>query len=400
MRNPLNPAHADEMTITHLEQQASGLTLHWSDGHGSFFHSVWLRDCCYCDLCGDSYSSKRFVTPCDIPADIGIEKAGIETDGRLSIRWQPDGHESSYDPLWLRQNCYDEDSRKARFQQPVIWHSDIAVAIPSVPLAAARDDEHQRMALYRKLRDFGFVRVTDGQAAAGGVEAVAKLIGDLGESAYTPIFDLSPASAIKTMGNTHKAVAPHTDEAFRYAPPGINILGCVRPAAVGGESILVDGFYIAERLRNENPEAFDLLCRYGQSFNRIHPGELDQRSRHRMITLDDRDEVIGIRVHTRAAGPLDLPSGLVEPFYAAHRAFCELMTAPENQLQFQLQAGEAIMFDNHRVLHARAEFQGSERFLQICNVARETFHERLRLLAAKLDFDDEANAVLTAGVCA
>ncbi len=35
---------------------------------------------------------------------------------------------------------------------------------------------------------------------------MAKLIGDLGESAYTPIFDLSPSSAIKTMGNTHKAV--------------------------------------------------------------------------------------------------------------------------------------------------------------------------------------------------
>jgi alpha-ketoglutarate-dependent taurine dioxygenase len=76
------------------------------------------------------------------------------------------------------------------------------------------------------------------------------------------------------------------------------------------------------------------------------------------------------------------------------------MTAPENQLQFQLQAGEAIIFDNHRVMHARTEFQDQERFLQICNVARETFHERLRLLAAKLDFNDEANAVLTAGVCA
>jgi gamma-butyrobetaine dioxygenase len=335
-----------------------------------------------------------------MPADIGIEKAGIGPEGQLSIRWQPDRHESSYDPRWLRQNRYDDDARKARFQQPVLWNSDIAAAIPSVPLAAARDDEQQRMTLYRKLRDFGCVRVTDARAEAGGVEAVAKLIGDLGESAYTPIFDLSPSSAIKTMGNTHKAVAPHTDEAFRYAPPGINILGCVRPAAVGGESILVDGFYIAERLKKENAEAFDLLCRYGQNFNRIHPGELDQRSRHRMITLDDRGEVIGIRVHTRAAGPLDLPTGLVEPFYAAHRAFCELMTAPENQLQFQLQAGEAIIFDNHRVMHARAEFQDPTRFLQICNVARETFHERLRLLAAKLDFNDEANAVLTAGVCA
>lgn len=399
MVNTNSHKQSGDPDIAHIEQQANGLTLRWSDGHRSFFHAIWLRDCCYCNLCGDSYSSKRFVTPGDIPLDICIGNTGIDPLGRLSIRWQPDGHESCYDPHWLRQNCYDDDSRKVRFQQPVLWSSDIAAAIPSVALAAAQEDELRRLDLYRKLRDFGLVRVTDGRAEAGGVEAVAKLIGDLGESAYTPIFDLSPSSAVKTMGNTHKAVAPHTDEAFRYAPPGINILGCVRPAAVGGESIFVDGFYIAERLKNENPEAFDLLCQYGQSFNRVHPGELDQRSRHRMITLDDRGEVTGIRVHTRAAGPLDLPADLIEPFYAAHRAFCKLMTAPENQLQFQLQAGEAVMFDNHRVMHARAEFQDSERFLQICNVARETFHERLRLLAAKLDFNDEANAILTAGVC-
>ena len=387
-----------ELMISQLQPQADGLVLRWSDGHQSFFHAVWLRDCCYCESCGDSYSSKRFVIPSDIPADIQIDKAEINSSGDLTIRWQPDKHESRYSPGWLRQNCYDDVTRQARFHQPVLWQSKIVDSIPSVELAAAQNDEQQLMELYRKLRDFGFVRVTGGQAVAGGVEAVAKLIGDLGESAYTPIFDLSPSSAVKTMGNTYRAVMPHTDEAFRYGPPGINILGCVQPATCGGETILVDGFYVAERLKNENRNAFDLLCHYGQTYNRIHPGELDQRSRQRMIALDDRGEVIGIRVHTRSAGPMDLPVDLVKPYYAAHREFCALMTAPENQLQFQLQAGEAVMFDNHRVMHARTEFEDRRRFLQICNVGRETFHERLRLLAAKLEYTDEANMVLAAGM--
>ena len=56
------------------------------------------------------------------------------------------------------------------------------------------------------------------------------------------------------------------------------------------------------------------------------------------------------------------------------------------------------MFDNHRVLHARAEFRDPRRFLQICNVGRETFHERLRLLAAELGYEDEANQVLASGM--
>jgi hypothetical protein len=176
MLNTDSHKQSGDLDITHLEQQANGLTLHWSDGHQSFFHAIWLRDCCYCDLCGDSYSSKRFVTPGDIPLDIRIGNAGIDPLGRLSISWQPDGHESCYDSSWLRQNCYDDASRKARFQQPVLWSSDIAAAIPSVELVAAQEDESELLSMYRKLRDFGLVRVTAGRAEAGGVEPGLLLI--------------------------------------------------------------------------------------------------------------------------------------------------------------------------------------------------------------------------------
>ena len=388
----------DRPSIISVERHADAVTVDWSDGHSSLFHHVWLRDCCYCASCGDSYSSKRFIVPCDVPIDVNPATIEIMESGELGITWDHDGHESRYDPQWLRRNCYDDEMRAARFQQPILWDSAIGKDIPRISYEAASIDETQLLDLYRKLRDFGFVVVTGGSTRANGVEAVANLIGDLGDSAYTQIFDLSPSSSIKTMGNTQRAVPPHTDEAFRYSPPGINVLGCVRPAADGGESVLVDGFYVACRLRNENPIAFELLCRYHQSFNRIHPGSLDQRNRQRMIELDDRDEVIGIRFHTRSAGPLDLPADLIKSYYSAHQALCDLMMSAGNQVRFQLQAGESLLFDNHRVLHARTEFSDPERFLQICNVARETFHERLRLLAEKLGFPAEADMVLAAGV--
>jgi alpha-ketoglutarate-dependent taurine dioxygenase len=336
--------------------------------------------------------------PSQIADDTRIGKAEIDAQGNLSIHWHPQDHASCYQARWLRQNCYDDASRLERFHQPCLWRAGLGDSIPSVDFSAAQGDDRQRMELYRKLRDFGLVRITGGSAEAGAVEAVAQLIGGLGESAYTPIFDLSPSSPVKTMGNTQKEVVPHTDEAFRYSPPGINVLGCLRAAEDGGESILVDGFAVADQLRQENPVAFDLLCRYGQTFNRIHPGHLDQRARQRMIALDDRGEITGIRVHTRAAGPLNLQRDLVEPYYRAHQAFCHMMMSHEFQLRFQLGAGESVMFDNHRVLHARAEFNDARRFLQICNVSRETFHERLRLLAAELGFDAEANQVLAAGM--
>ena len=62
-------------------------------------------------------------------------------------------------------------------------------------------------------------------------------------------------------------------------------------------------------------------------------------------------------------------------------------------------AGDAIVFDNHRALHARSEFSDRRRYMQICGVTREKFHESFRLLAARLGDIESSNLVLRAGAC-
>ncbi|XP_016334478.1 gamma-butyrobetaine dioxygenase-like [Sinocyclocheilus anshuiensis] len=51
----------------------------------------------------------------------------------------------------------------------------------------------------------------------------------------------------------------HTDYPALHHPPGVQFLHCVRQAAQGGESEVVDGFHMAEQLRREDPEAFNIL---------------------------------------------------------------------------------------------------------------------------------------------
>ena len=87
-----DPAGQDVTRIEAVEPGAEGLTLAWTDGHRSFFHYLWLRDCCYCESCGDSYSSKRFLTPLDVPLDIAAQATQIDAQGDLEIIWRPDGH--------------------------------------------------------------------------------------------------------------------------------------------------------------------------------------------------------------------------------------------------------------------------------------------------------------------
>ena len=69
-----------------------------------------------------------------------------------------------------------------------------------------------------------------------------------------------------------------------------------------------------------------------------------------------------------------------------------------NQARFKLEPGDTVLFDNHRVKHSRLGFSDPNRHMQICNVSRERFHQKLRFTAHHLGCRDEANQILAAGV--
>ena len=397
MRAMKAQASSSPLAFTGLSQRPKGLTVAWNDGFESFFHFIWLRDCCYCAECGDCYSSKRYLVPCDLSLGIGPRNVTTDRKGHLVIEWAPDGHRSRYEAGWLRDHCYDELSRRARRHKPVLWDGSLGGSLPALDFDEAAGSDGGRLELYRKLRDYGFVIVRNAMPEKGAAAGVARLIGDLDEATYGKVFDLTPSGRIPTLGNTTRSVPPHTDEPFRYTPPGICVLGCVRPADDGGDTILVDGFKLAKKMRDEAPDLFALLARKAQTFVRRHDGSLDLRSRAKTFVLDDEGQLSGVRIHTRSAGPMDLSAELVEAYYAAHHRLTVMMMAPENQVRVALGPGEAVVFDNHRVLHARTDFSDQRRLLQICSVAREGFHERLRLLADRLGLAEEARMVLPAG---
>ena len=338
------------------------------------------------------------ILPSDAPLNTAPESATLTEDGGLEILWRPDGHLSYYEAGFLRRFDYSQPNRAQRRHRPTLWDAGIAEDLPQADFRAVREDQEAALDLLRKVRDFGFVLVRGGPREPDGIVAHAALVGEMGEAAYGQIFDLSTKASVQTLGNTMLAVPPHTDEAYRAVPPGILVLFCVRPALAGGETVLVDGFQIAETLRREDPEAFALLARVRQPFHRIHDGTIDQRTRAPVLVLDDAGALVGFRFHTRTAAPLDLPAELIEPVYAANHRLSALMTAAENQVRFSLAPGEAVLFDNHRVMHSRRPFDDPERFLRICNVSRDSFHQRLRLLATELGYPEEADQVLAAGV--
>lgn len=383
-------------TTPGIEQHEDGITILWDTDHSSFYHYFWLRSACHCDLCGDSYTGSRRLHPSDVPID--IRPIAVTIDDQLKINWQPDQHASEYDFAWLREYAYDGEYRQPEWH-PRLWDGSLDPEQVSYNLDKVKQDQLAYLDFLRTLRDYGIAIMRCGTENPAGIENMASIIGEISDAAYSKVFDLKPDKNAHTYGNTTQVIPPHTDEAYLHTPTGILVLYCLYPAADGGESILVDGFQIATRLKEENPEAFKLLATCQQTYHRIVPESgMDFRTRTRALNVDERGNLVGFRFHPRSMAPNDLPGNLARLLHAANFALSELMLQQQNQLCFQLQAGDAVFFDNHRVMHSRKGFNDLKRHLQICNVSRDMFHQQLRLTARQQGFIEEANQYLPAGV--
>jgi gamma-butyrobetaine dioxygenase len=160
---------------------------------------------------------------------------------------------------------------------------------------------------------------------------------------------------------------PHTDNPYRDPVPTVQLLHCLSNAAAGGESGLVDGFHAAATLREQNPDAFELLARTPVTFRYVD-ASADLSAANPMIGLDALGRIKSIRVNNRSMRPLTgLAAERIPAFYAAYRAFAELLYRPQAQLNFRLEPGDSVVFDNTRALHARTGFTAAgDRHLQGC----------------------------------
>ena len=80
--------------------------------------------------------------------------------------------------------------------------------------------------------------------------------------------------------------------------------------------------------------------------------------------------------------PLDVDPSVMGAYYRALIEFSTRLNDPANAVQFRLQPGQAIVYDNQRILHGRSAFTAAagRRHLRLCTIDRDQFHSRLRLL--------------------
>ncbi|MHB8470944.1 MAG: 2-trimethylaminoethylphosphonate dioxygenase [Gaiellaceae bacterium] len=330
-------------------------------------HPLWLRDNCPCAECRHA-SGQRLLDTRSLPDDLAI----VSAEGTSVVF--SDGHESTFDPSWLREHAGEPRPPAQR-----LWGAEIQDSLP-----VARWDDV--VAGGQALRDWlsavdelGFAIVSGGPVESGAVTRAAELFGFVRETNYGRLFDVETVVNPTNLAFTGLGLGAHTDNPYRDPPPTLQLLHCLASSADGGESTLVDGFRVAADLPRADVE---LLARTPIRF-RYADAENDLQAETPVLTLDARGRVAGVRYNTRSAQPFRLPAAELGRYYEAYQRFGRMLEKPVYRIQFKLGAGDLFIVDNLRVLHGRTGYaaSGGERHLQGCYADRDGLLSRLAVLS-------------------
>ena len=346
----------------------SVVSLEFLDGTKARFHAIWLRDNALDADTRAPGNGQRLITIGDISADISVRSFEV-VNGDLSVTFDPEGKTVTFPAKWLAEHIYDrEDTKEFGRVAPGITTWERGIEAPSADWVAVHSNSAAKRDWLAAVAEFGFAKLTNGPTEPESLLKVADLFGYVRETNYGPYFEVRTEVNPTNLAYTGLGLQAHTDNPYRDPVPTLQILYCLENSAEGGDSIVVDGFRAAERLRAENPEGFALLAGYPARFEYKGSDGVCLRSRRPMIELSPDGELIGIRFNNRSSAPfVDVPFDKMEAYYAAYRQLGGYIDDPAMGVAFKLEPGESFIVDNTRVLHARTGYSGAgSRWLQGC----------------------------------
>ncbi len=356
------PAIDDAARIASLAHTADRLTIRWSDGRESPYPAIWLAD--NRPDRRDRPDGQRLFDAIDLPDGIAIRAAALVADGAVEVDLAGFDSPAGFAAAWLRAHALDPASRTERRRRPVLW--DSSLALPTGDYAAVAGDDAARTKWLRQVHDHGFGLLRGVPTEPGMVCKVVEIFGCVRETNYGRLFDVVAVEKAQNLAFTALSLGNHTDNPYREPVPQMQLLHCLEAASEGGESVVVDGFAAADRLRREAPDAFALLTRRAVPFRYVETGRVDLRAKAPLIELDADGDVAAVRYNNRSIAPFDLDPDEVEAFYDAYRRFGRLLHDPDLTVGFRLTPGDLFIVNNRRVLHGRRGFSAGRRWLQGC----------------------------------
>lgn len=365
-------------TIDRLTPATDRLHVAWSDGTTSEHLWLWLRDHSHdaATIHPDTHQRQLFTAG----VDPGLSSSRVSVvDDDVVVEWD-DGDASRLPVGFLRDHRRPGTTEDVDDDR-VLWDRDsIAAEWPEVRYDDVMQDDGAVAEWLRLVARFGFCITTGTPTTVEATEALARRVGYVRETIFGGMWDFQADLSKADTAYTNLELRPHTDGTYSQDAPGLQMLHCLAFDGTGGESTMVDGFRVAAQLRVAEPDLYDVLASVevpGQ-----YVGDGVHLMARRPILRHRSDGVLEqVSFNNADRAPFSLPADDMRTFYDAVRAFEVRLNDERLQWRRVNPPGDAMLFDNWRVLHGRLSYTG-HRHLCGCYVNREDFLSRRRMLAA------------------
>jgi len=359
----------------------NGLDVPLTDGETAYFNYYWLRDNCPSSF--DPETRERAFDVFGLDDAPKAASAAI-SNGHLEISWVGEAHVTRMPLGRLAAFAKGEKREDVANLARVAWHADHYNSI-------ARFAYDDLMADKTAIRDWSKAMLTDGVALLTGLPDTddalldtAGLIGHVRPSYFGQVFEVKTHIKPTNLAFTSAALPLHTDLPDEDLAPGIQFLHCRANSVEGGNSLFADGLAVAEDFRILYPEDFKLLVDTDVPYFCEHD-TFDMRARQRVIELDAHGNISGVTISQHHADVFDMPQTDLDRYYPAFCRFGQMMRDEKYLMRFRLNAGECIVFDNHRIVHGRAAYSATSgnRHLRGCYIDRGEMRSTYRVLSGE-----------------
>ncbi len=353
------------------------LTIDSIDFKNFAIHPLWLRERLNSEKYLDQNNYQRLYEPALLDPFIKFQNFLVE-DNFLKVEFT-DNTKGTFSLKSLIGDLHSKDI----IPEKKPWKNEFK-QLPIYDFNSLEEERYFSKLLF-DFQELGFVIVENTSIEEGTVIKFAEMFGPVRTTNFGKHFDVVSKPNANDLAYTSLGIKAHTDNPYRKPMPGIQILHCISNEAKGGDSSLVDGYAVAEYLKINEPEMYDILTTTNVLFKFVDK-DIILENYGKLIELDDH----GRYLQSRYSGRLDYVPYLeplkLEKFYEARKKLYYLYESEEFELNFRLDSGMLMMFDNIRVLHGRTEYDINTGFrhLQGCYIDHDSTEGKLRRLKSSL----------------
>lgn len=359
------------MGITAVDHDHQWLDVRFTDGTSSRFLGAWLRD----NIGSGRHRNggQRTFDINDLPP-VSIATVVRVADG-VTVSFEPEGLQETFDEQWFRQHA-----QVVPRPHRSLWGAEMQSRLSFEDYPTLLTDPNRLHDWLVGIRDHGFGLLENVPTTPGSILDVVDLFGYVRQTNYGRLFDVREEADPANLAFTKLKIGMHTDNPYRDPVPGLQLLHCLTNESDGGANQLRDGFAVGEQLRNLHPSQFELLSTQPVRFRFFEEGSADLETHVPLIEVDDRGAIRSIRYNSRSIQAFDMPQAIMADFYEAYRTLGESLHDPAGLIEFRLDPGQLMLFDNQRVAHGRSAYEVGARHLQGCYADKDSLNSRIRVL--------------------